>query len=1063
MRIFKKIGLIVLAFFLVGLICLIPTYIVVFKILPLKDPDFLFNRESIVQALSGETRVFYNDGTTHLGAFFDVNHRIYVPYGEIPEHVINALIAAEDARYWEHNGFDIRGFSRAMANNIRMMKLRQGGSTLTQQTVKNIFGREKTSVKEKWKELINALRMEKHFSKEDILEFYLNQFHVSGTGKGVAIAAQYFFNKDLRELTLAECAFIAGSVKGPFNYDPFIQRNESRKEKALERGRLRLKYVLDRMVEEKYISEAMRNSALATPLHFEHGDFRFTLSTTLTRLEEKLDSDFYREIFEENGIDDWRKAQLQVITTLDAKYQDAATRALQNNISNLQLQLGGFTLPKAELPNRAIKGRKGDYLYGAIDSVGYSQKGELDFIHLTFGQLKGVVDSKTLKTFGKQVKGDPSKILASRLGKNSILLVSILDSSLVNGRVPCKIETEPVLQGALMAIQNGAVLATQGGFHNTGYDRSFKALRQLGSSWKPLLFGAALHYHWHYLDEIENSINLFQYVDQFYFPRPDHKNKGETVSILWAATRSENIASVWLLEHLLDKLSIEEYAEVAEKNGYTPLPEEDEKNYYERLRDKFGLTLNNQVKQEIEFTKAKHLLIEKFLYEKQPRKARALKHLLYGRFVEKGLKEQRRSSENTALLKHNYLSYSEILRNRFAQELDPDLSLTLPPLDSVKLFEDFSLADFKRLTVMMEPVDNEASYFEIDRLKYWPDFNRSLSMAEFARFSNEIGIQQKLQKVFSMPLGVNDISLAEMTTAYQTLLSGKIFKSLDGSWHEPCLIKEIKDRDGRTIFTNEIESKTILSDTTTSQMGLMLRSVFEHGTARSQLSQLNVSSEDKQNTLLYPVLGKTGTTNDYRNVAFMGGIPTFVNSKNGIALDSTIAVGSYVGFDDNRPLKSGRTRIAGASGALPQWAQFTKEVLDIRKESKKIDFLDITLLASKRVPLLFINERGMLPVNSETGLADGSQTAKVVEVPWLDVPGYIPPVVTTKAAEEAAEQGIVVSISMPLDSLTNKDSTKTTDTIITSQPIVSSDDWELPADFSGKDAFVPIEPEIDSP
>jgi membrane carboxypeptidase/penicillin-binding protein len=195
----------------------------------------------------------------------------------------------------------------------------------------------------------------------------------------------------------------------------------------------------------------------------------------------------------------------------------------------------------------------------------------------------------------------------------------------------------------------------------------------------------------------------------------------------------------------------------------------------------------------------------------------------------------------------------------------------------------------------------------------------------------------------------------------------------------------------------------------------------------------------------------------------MGGIPTFVNSKNGIALDSTIAVGSYVGFDDNRPLKSGRTRIAGASGALPQWAQFTKEVLDIRKESKKIDFLDITLLASKRVPLLFINERGMLPVNSETGLADGSQTAKVVEVPWLDVPGYIPPVVTTKAAEEAAEQGIVVSISMPLDSLTNKDSTKTTDTITTSQPIVSSDDWELPADFSGKDAFVPIEPEIDSP
>ena len=110
----------------------------------------------------------------------------------------------------------------------------------------------------------------------------------------------------------------------------------------------------------------------------------------------------------------------------------------------------------------------------------------------------------------------------------------------------------------------------------------------------------------------------------------------------------------------------------------------------------------------------------------------------------KGLKEQRRSSENKALLKDNYLSYSEILRNRFAQELDPDLSLTLPPLDSVKLFEDFSLADFKRLTVMIEPVDMKL-YFEINQLKYWPDFNRSLSMAEFARFSNEIG-PAKLKK-----------------------------------------------------------------------------------------------------------------------------------------------------------------------------------------------------------------------------------------------------------------------------------------------------------------------------
>ena len=212
MRLFSKLFKIVAAFALVGLICCIPAYIVVFKILPTQDPDNQFNRATILQVLSGETRVYYNDGEELLGAFFDANHRVYVPYGDIPANIVNALIAAEDAGYWTHSGFSIYGFTRAMISNLKSGHMRQGGSTLTQQAVKNIFGREERSIKEKGKELINALRMEKHFSKEDILEFYLNQFHVSGTGKGVAIAAQYFFNKELKDLTLAECAFIAGSV-----------------------------------------------------------------------------------------------------------------------------------------------------------------------------------------------------------------------------------------------------------------------------------------------------------------------------------------------------------------------------------------------------------------------------------------------------------------------------------------------------------------------------------------------------------------------------------------------------------------------------------------------------------------------------------------------------------------------------------------------------------------------------------------------------------------------------------------------------------------------------------
>ena len=195
-KLLKSLLKIAVAAVIVGLLCLIPAYLIVFKYMPKQDPDGIFNREYILSELSGESRAYYRDGERRLGSFFDVNHRIYVPFGEIPENIVNALVAAEDAAFFQHGGFDVAGFTRAMVNNIRAGRMQQGGSTLTQQTVKNIYGREERSIKAKWKELINALRMENFFTKEEILEFYLNQFLVSGTGKGVAIAAQYFFNKD---------------------------------------------------------------------------------------------------------------------------------------------------------------------------------------------------------------------------------------------------------------------------------------------------------------------------------------------------------------------------------------------------------------------------------------------------------------------------------------------------------------------------------------------------------------------------------------------------------------------------------------------------------------------------------------------------------------------------------------------------------------------------------------------------------------------------------------------------------------------------------------------------
>lgn len=1053
MKFLKTFLKIAIALCIVGLLCLIPLYIIVFRVLPEKDPDGIFNRRYILSELSGESRVYYRDGERLLGSFFDVNHRIYVPFGEIPENIVNALVAAEDARYFDHGGFDITGFSRAMLNNVRAGRLQQGGSTLTQQTVKNIYGREERSIKAKWKELINALRMEKHFSKEEILEFYLNQFHVSGTGKGVAIAAQYFFNKDLKDLTLAECAFIAGSVKGPFNYDPFIQRNQQRRDRALERGRTRLKYVLGRMVDEEYITQEQMDSALAKPLEFNHGNFRFSLSTQLSRLEEKFETDFYQGLFEKEGISDWRKAQLQIVTTIDADYQMAAKRAVQDNISNLQVKLGGFVLPKSDLPNRAAFARAGDYLYGAVDSVNYDGKGNLSDIYLSFGQLHGHVSASDLADLGKQMNADVKTVLAPRLAKGSVLLASVKDTVKVDGAVPCLIETEPVLQGALVAMQNGEVVASQAGFHNTGFDRSFKAKRQLGSSWKPILYAAALNYHWHYLDELENEFNLFQYENDFYFPRPDHKNKGETVSILWAAVRSENIASIWLLDHLLDKLSTEEFMGVAAENGYLKREDEAFDDYRKRLRDQHGLYLNETAKQEIEFSKAQKSLYEKLLYENRPAAARALRNMFYGRNVESGKKKyQKIQREYFAEFNHNFLHYLAILKDRDLKALNPEDPLSPTALSDEEVYPNLNLSDIRRLNGMMGIPREDVDYSKAEELFYWPDFRRSVAMAAFAKFAGEIGIHGKLREVQSMPLGVNEIPLAEMTTAYQTLLTGNIYKCADGEWNEPCLVKEIRDRDGRRIFENSVETKKVLSDTVTEQMAVMLHAVFQYGTAISQYKNLTMTSPSGENTLLYPTFGKTGTTNDYRNVAFLGAIPTFVPNKNGFALDSVIAIGSYVGFDDNRPLKSGRTRIAGSSGGLPQWAEFARTVVKVRGENLKVDFLDISMLAKGEIPLRLGTERGEVQVNPVTGLPVYSATETVRNVPLLDVPGYTSPAQVETAAASAANSGMMTSLSMPAfapDALPSHES---------SSSKAEEEEFELPADFTGDNAFVPIEP-----
>jgi len=765
-----------------------------FYIVPNQDPEGKFTRENILRNLHGESRVFYSDGVSVIGSFFDTNHRLYVPYDSIPQALIDAIISSEDSRFWDHSGFDFNGFMRAMLNNVRNLSFRQGGSTLSQQTVKNVFGREEKNIKAKWQELTDALRLEKRFRKQDILEFYLNQFQVYGSGRGAAIAAIYFFDKHISQLSLEECAFIAGTVKGPYNYDPRVQKTQERKDRALEKGQLRTKYVLRRMFENGYIDKDHHDSL--QPPELNYGEFRFNSSSLLDKVDRDLNDDFYTDLFESFGIEDWRKAQIKIVTTLDANQQTAASNAVESNLRNLQTKIGA--------------------------------------------------------------------------------------------------DTTNMLQGALVVLKNGMVSAAQSGYNNSGYDRVFIAQRQLGSAWKPLLYALALKLGWDPLDELENEYNLFTYGGTVYFPRPDHSDKGALVSMAWAAVRSENIASIWLLEHLLDKLPAEDIRELAEKNN-------------------IEVNVTASAKNEIALEKAKAALTIDWLLEGRFEAVRALQALKYY-YNSKEAEKQSKLPDRVKLLRHSYEYYASVA-NFFEEEKE--------------LFPHFTLSDFQYVWNLTEL--NKTSPLRPDDVFLWPDLRKKIAMSEFAGFVKRAGVNRSLQEVMSMPLGVNEATIAEMATAYQSILSGKTYRCKDKKTNEPCIIKEIFDRNNRLLFMNEVESSEFLPAKVVLPMQAMLRGVFKYGTAASAYSKIFINYSGTKYP--FPAMGKTGTTNENRTAAFCGGLP----------LDTLLAMCSYVGFDDNNQLKGKSRSLAGSSAALPQWSGFAETVLAANKSEKifghNIDFI----------------------------------------------------------------------------------------------------------------------------
>jgi membrane peptidoglycan carboxypeptidase len=630
--------------------------------------DSALKKSTILARINEETNIYMLDGETQIGSFFDSAHRRYVPIDEIPADMINALIAAEDKNFYQHVGIDVPAIFSAGIDYLRTGRMR-GASTLTQQTVRNILGWWEVSLSRKFREWIAALQIERLYSKRQILEFYLNQFYVSGNGNGVGIAAKYYFNKEVRELSLVESAFIAGSVKGPSAYDPFIKFTREKREKAIENAFHRKNYVLRRMLEQGWITEERFKEAWDEPVKFNRGRFRSDEVALVHLIREQMKR---KEILDVLHIDDPRElanAGFKIFTTIDPDMQVGAQQAVRRNLSRLETILSGFAPEKPELFKKLRSLTVNDFYFGQVLE---KTAGKEPSLKLTFGDLPHCtvpydslmryakwLDLPTGRTWQKELDG-----MMKKINIGDVLYVEVKEYHPETHDGVCELNKRPRINGGMVALDKGEVRAVVSGFDTKGFNRAIYAKRQPGSVFKPLVYFAAMQLGWSVLDRLDNERQVFPYQGQFYYPRPDHDSPYRETSMLWAGVMSENLASVALTQRLVEKLNYEQFKQLLGVMELSPLPGELPRDFHYRVARATGVQLDNEGVKEFQLRNAVADLLLDIQYTTTYEYQQTLEKMWWGRGYAAEINNVLLNDDTSAQFKATKIG---LLNNNFAR------------------------------------------------------------------------------------------------------------------------------------------------------------------------------------------------------------------------------------------------------------------------------------------------------------------------------------------------------------------------------------------------------------
>ena len=275
-------------------------------------------KELIIRDIDVSTKILDRNGIL-LYKIYKAENRTIIALSDIPQHVRLAALAAEDAEFYEHPGFSIRGISRAIVKNLEKGEL-TGGSTITQQLVKNRLLTDEKTIQRKLKEIVLAIRVELTFTKDEILEMYLNEVSYGGTAYGIQEASEAYFAKNAKDLNISESAFLAGLPKSPSRYSPFSG--------SFEAGQARQKDVINLMHINKFISQQEKDNALNQKLTFSPNKIDIKAPHFVMYVRSLLAEKYGEEMVETGG--------LEVVTTLDYEIQKLAEEVVKQETEKLK-------------------------------------------------------------------------------------------------------------------------------------------------------------------------------------------------------------------------------------------------------------------------------------------------------------------------------------------------------------------------------------------------------------------------------------------------------------------------------------------------------------------------------------------------------------------------------------------------------------------------------------------------------------------------------------------------------------------------------------------------------